>query len=75
MRCNAVHGIAEACLEIGFFPTLLIGRCGRLSARESSLSLYGPTPRPVLPDGDSVHRYSHFDPMHCPEILVHVAYL
>lgn len=47
----------------------------RLSVRESSLSLYGPTLRPVLPGGDSAHSYWHFDPMHNPEILVHIAYL
>lgn len=52
----------------------LIGLCGRLSGHESSLSLYGPTLRLELPDGDSLHSYWHFDPMHNPEILVHIMY-
>lgn len=36
MHRSAVHGIAEACLEIGFSLTALIGWCGRLSVHESS---------------------------------------
>lgn len=49
-----------------------VGWCGRLSAHESSLSVYGPTLRPELPDGDLPHSYWQFDLMHNPEILVHI---
>ncbi len=57
VHCSAVHGIAEACLEIWFTLTALIGWCGRLSVHESSFSVYGPTRRLELPDGDSPHSY------------------
>lgn len=36
--------IAEACLEIGFSLTALMGWCGRLSVHDSSFSVYGPAP-------------------------------
>lgn len=45
-RSCAFSGIAEACLEVGFSLTALIGWCGRLSVHESSLSVYGRTLRP-----------------------------
>lgn len=58
MLCSATfHGIAEACLEIGFSLTELIGWCTRLSVHESSFSVYGPTQRLELLDGDSPGSY------------------
>lgn len=71
---SALWCITEACFEVGFSQTALIGWCGRLSVHDSSFSLHGPTLRLVLPDGDSPHSYWHFDPMHNPEILVHITY-
>lgn len=58
---------------IGFSLTALIGWCGRLSVHDSCVfSVYGSTLRLKLPDGDSPPSYWHFDPMHNPEILVHM---
>lgn len=54
---SALQCITEACFEIGFSLTALIGWCGRLSVHDSSFSVYGATLRLELPDGDSPHSY------------------
>lgn len=54
---NRPKCITEACFEIWFSLTALIGWCGRLSVHDSSFSVYGATLRLELPDGDSPHSY------------------
>lgn len=63
--------------KIGFSLTALIDRVAWkiICAWLIGFSVYGPTPRLELPDGDSPHSYWHFDPMHDPEILVCITYV
>lgn len=69
--------IAEACLEIGFSLTALIGWCGRLSAHDSSFFFFFLYMEPLWGSELSWWWLAHtaidtLIQLHDPEILVHI---